>query len=80
MGKLLNCVCGRSPKFVAAQVAEDAVESQFVCQRGTRIPGGGSSIGGCGLQGPVAEDAYSDQGTAQMNWNAMILSHRKAQP
>lgn len=70
--RVLKCTCGNVPQFVACQVAEDAVQSQFVCQTGTRIPGGGYSLGGCGKQGPEVEDAYSDRGTAADSWNAMI--------
>ncbi len=71
MVKVLACTCGHQPTFVSTRVAEDAVESQFVCQRGNAIPGGGF-MGGCGKQGPVIEDAYSDHDTAASNWNAMI--------
>lgn len=73
-----RCHCGKIPAFVCAQVAEDAVESQYVCQRGTRIPGGGFNLGGCGKQGPEVEDAYSDRGTAKMLWNVMIRKERAA--
>ncbi len=80
MVKTLPCVCGKVPKFVCAQVAEDAVESQFVCQRGNPIPGGGYYFGGCGKQGPVVEDAYSDRDTAASSWNAMIRSLTAKEP
>lgn len=70
--RVLKCTCGKVPRFVACQVAEDAVLSQFVCQTGTRLPGGGASLGGCGKQGPEVEDAYSDRDTAASAWNAMI--------
>lgn len=70
--RVLKCTCGNTPQFVACQVAEDAVQSQFVCQIGTRIPGGGTSLGGCGKEGPEVEDAHSDRGTAADSWNAMI--------
>jgi hypothetical protein len=73
--KVERCTCGHTPSFVSACVAEDAVESQFVCQRGNPIPGGGF-MGGCGKQGPVVEDAYSDRDTAAVNWNAMTLEER----
>lgn len=69
--KVLPCLCGEHPSFTCRQVSEDAVESQFVCQRGNSIPGGGYT-GGCGKQGPEVEDAYSDRATAASSWNAMI--------
>lgn len=72
MSALLKCTCGKRPRFICARVAEDAVQSQYVCQRGNRIPGGGYVLGGCGKQGPAVEDAYSDKGTAAMLWNQMI--------
>lgn len=71
---LLKCTCGKTPSFVCCQVAEDAVVSQYVCQRGNRIPGGGYT-GGCGKEGPEVEDAYSDRDTAASSWNAMIRSN-----
>lgn len=75
--KIERCTCGKMPQFVAAMVAEDAVESQYVCQIGNRIPGGGTTLGGCGKQGPEVEDAYSDRLTAAASWNAMIRAERK---
>ncbi len=74
--KIERCTCGKSPSFVCCQVAEDAVVSQFVCQSGNRIPGGGRT-GGCGREGPEVEDAYSDRDQAISSWNAMIRSERK---
>lgn len=76
--KLLKCTCGNVPSFVAAQVAEDAVVSQFVCQRGNAIPGGGFMGDGCGKQGPEVEDAYLDCATAANSWNAMIRKGQAA--
>lgn len=76
--KLERCICGKLPQFVACQVAEDAVQSQFVYQTGTRIPGGGFSLGGCGKEGPEVEDANSDRETAADSWNAMIRAERKS--
>lgn len=75
--RLERCTCGQLPTFTAVQIAEDAVESQYVCQTGTRIPGGGASLGGCGKQGPEVEDAYSDRETAAHSWNVMIRSERR---
>lgn len=66
------CTCGKRATFSACQDGEDNVVSQFVCQRGTRIPGGGHSLGGCGKQGPEVHDAYSDRATAAAAWDAMI--------
>ncbi|WP_159975789.1 MULTISPECIES: hypothetical protein [unclassified Novosphingobium] len=76
--KIERCTCGKMPSFVCVQIAEDAVESQYVCQIGTRIPGGGTSLGGCGKQGPEVEDAYSDRETAAHSWNVMIRSERRS--
>lgn len=73
----IDCICGKSPAFVCVQVGEDAVVSQFVCQSGNYIPGGGYT-GGCGKQGPEVEDAYSDRDTAAASWNAMIRRERRA--
>lgn len=78
IAKVERCICGNTPSFSSCQIAEDAVESQYACQRGNRIPGGGFIGGGCGKQGPVVEDAYSDLDTALSNWNAMIRAERKA--
>jgi len=75
--RIERCTCGKIPRFVAAMVAEDAVESQFVCQIGNRIPGGGTTLGGCGKQGPEVEDAYSDRETAADLWNRMIRTDRQ---
>ena len=74
--KIERCTCGKAPQFVALRIAEDAVESQYVCQIGNRIPGGGTTLGGCGKQGPEVEDAYSDRLTAASSWNAMIRAER----
>lgn len=76
--RLERCICGQTPTFTAVQVAEDSVVSQFVCQRGQRIPGGGFALGGCGRQGPEVEDAFSDEGTAAASWNAEVRRERKA--
>jgi len=78
--RIERCTCGETPRFVAAMVAEDAVQSQYVCQRGNRIPGGGHLGGGCGKQGPEVEDAYSDPDTAADSWNAMIRNEQKDHP
>ena len=75
--RIERCTCGHIPTFVCAIVAEDAVESQYVCQRGNRIPGGGYHPGGCGKQGPEVEDAYSDRETAADSWNAMIRREKR---
>lgn len=75
--KTLPCHCGKTPSFVAVQIAEDAVQSQFVCQRGNPIPGGGFALGGCGNQGPEVEDAYSDRDTAAALWNDQIRREGK---
>ncbi|TNE38333.1 MAG: hypothetical protein EP345_17640 [Sphingomonadales bacterium] len=75
--RLERCICGNQPLFSCIKTAEDVVVSQYVCQRGNRIPGGGYTIGGCGKQGPEVEDAYSDRDTAASIWNAMIRTERR---
>lgn len=70
--RVARCSCGQMPTFVACATAEDYVTSQFVCQTGFRLPGGGMSRKGCGKQGSGAEDSYSDRATALSLWNAMI--------
>lgn len=76
--RLERCSCGQLPTFTAVQSAEDSVVSQFVCQRGQRIPGGGYTLRGCGKQGPEVEDAFSDKHTAAASWNAAIRAERRA--
>ena len=76
--KLEACTCGKRPRFSAMRAAEDEIISQYVCQIGTRIPGGGSNLGGCGKEGPEVWDAYSDEPTAKASWNGMIRNDRAA--
>lgn len=70
--RIERCTCGELPTFTAYQSSEDTVCSQFVCQRGFRLPGGRMTRRGCGKEGPEVEDAFSDRATALWSWNAMI--------